>query len=108
MDNVAPRLNGIAQVVYGNQNWSTSVEGTTPNILEVRDWPLVAGRAFTMDDVRGATTVCMLGQTVIDNLFGSINPVGQVVRIKNIPFTVVGVLDRKGQSPIGQDQDDTI
>ncbi|MBF0317556.1 MAG: ABC transporter permease [Nitrospirae bacterium] len=108
VDNVAPRLNGIAQVVYGNQNWSTSVEGTTPSILEVRDWPLAAGRLFTMDDVRGATKVCLVGQTVIDNLFGSINPVGQVVRIKNIPFTVVGVLDRKGQSPNGQDQDDTV
>ncbi|MBF0336648.1 MAG: ABC transporter permease [Nitrospirae bacterium] len=108
VDNVAPRLNGVAQVVYGSQNWSTAVEGTTPGILEVRDWPLVAGRSFTMDDVRGAAKVCLLGQTVIENLFGSINPVGQIVRIKNIPFTVVGVLDRKGQSPNGQDQDDVI
>ncbi|MBF0606759.1 MAG: ABC transporter permease [Candidatus Magnetobacterium sp. LHC-1] len=108
VDNVAPRLNGVAQVVYGNQNWSTTVEGTTPSILEVRDWPLVAGRSFTVDDVRGAAKVCLLGQTVTENLFGSINPVGQIVRIKNIPFTVVGLLDMKGQSPNGQDQDDVI
>ncbi|KJU83082.1 multidrug ABC transporter substrate-binding protein [Candidatus Magnetobacterium bavaricum] len=106
--NAAPILNGTAQVVYGSQNWSTAITGTTPSILDVRDWPLAGGGAFTMDDVRGATKVCLLGQTVIDNLFGSINPIGQVVRIKGIPFTVIGVLDRKGQSPNGQDQDDNI
>jgi putative ABC transport system permease protein len=105
---VAPNLGGVAQVIYGNQNWSTGVTGTTPGMLVVRDWQISEGRSFTDDDVRGATKVCLLGQTVVDNLFGSIYPIGQVIRIKNVPFTVIGVLDRKGQSPNGQDQDDTI
>lgn len=105
---VAPVLGGVAQVIYGNQNWSTGVTGTTPAMLEVRDWPLSEGRPFAEEDVRSASKVCLLGQTVVDNLFGGIYPVGQVVRIKNVPFTVIGVLDRKGQSPNGQDQDDTI
>jgi len=105
---VAPIMNGVAQVVYGNMNWSTGVIGTTPSILEVRDWPLFSGRNFTEQDVRSAAKVCLLGQTVVDNLFGAADPVGQIVRIKKLPFTVVGVLDRKGQSQHGQDQDDTI
>ena len=105
---VAPVLGGVAQVIYGNQNWSTGVTGTTPAMLEVRDWPLSEGRPFAEEDVRSASKVCLLGQTVVDNLFGGIYPIGQVVRIKNVPFTVIGVLDRKGQSPNGQDQDDTI
>ncbi|MBI4634157.1 MAG: ABC transporter permease [Deltaproteobacteria bacterium] len=105
---VAPILNGAAQVVYGNQNWSTGIYGTTPGILEVRDWPLASGRPFTDQDVRSATKVCLLGQTVVDNLFGGMDPLGQIVRIKKVPFTVVGVLARKGQSLVGQDQDDTI
>ena len=105
---VAPVLGGVVQVIYGNQNWSTGVTGTTPAMLEVRDWPLSEGRPFAEEDVRSASKVCLLGQTVVDNLFGGIYPIGQVVRIKNVPFTVIGVLDRKGQSPNGQDQDDTI
>ena len=105
---VAPILGGVAQVVYGNQNWSTGVTGTSPSMLKVRDWNLSAGRPFTDDDVKSAAKVCLIGQTIVDNLFGSIDPVGQVIRIKKIPFTVVGVLEEKGQSPSGQDQDDTI
>ncbi len=105
---VAPILGGTAQIVYGNQNWSTSVTGTSPNMLTVREWGLVSGRAFTEDDVKGATKVCLIGQTVAGSLFGSIDPVGQVIRIKKIPFTIIGLLEAKGQSPNGQDQDDTI
>lgn len=105
---VAPVLNGTAQVVYGSQNWSTGITGTTPSMLEVRDCGLDSGRPFTVEDVRNAAKVCLLGQTVVDNLFGGMNPIGQDIRIKNVPFTVVGVLERKGQSPNGQDQDDTI
>lgn len=105
---VAPVLNGVAQVVFGTQNWSTGVTGTTPSMLDVRDWPIAEGRAFTDDDVRSATKVCLLGQTVVNNLFGSTDPVGQIVRIKNIPFMVVGILSVKGQSMVGQDQDDVI
>ncbi|HVP91480.1 MAG TPA: ABC transporter permease [Terriglobales bacterium] len=104
---VAPILNGVAQVVYGHTNWSTSVLGSTQDLLDVRNWPLSSGRAFTDQDIRSATKVCLLGQTVVDNLFGAEDPVGQVVRIKNLPFKVVGVLAVKGQSAVGQDQDDT-
>ncbi|MEW6584803.1 MAG: ABC transporter permease [Nitrospirota bacterium] len=106
--NVAPVSNEVAQVVYGHQNWSTGVVGTTPGMLNVRDWPLASGRPFTDQDVTSATKVCLLGQSVADNLFGDMNPIGQIVRIKKIPFTVIGVLAIKGQSPQGQDQDDTI
>ena len=108
VSDVAPSYNGTAQVVYGNQNWSTAIFGTTPGILSVRDWSLSGGRPFTDQDVRNANKVCLLGQTVVDNLFGNANPVGQVIRIKKIPFVVVGVLAPKGQSDRGQDQDDTI
>jgi putative ABC transport system permease protein len=108
VSNVAPALGGIAQVIYGNQNWSTGIRGTTPDILKVRDWLLISGRSFTEQDVKSATKVCMLGQTVVENLFGGLDPIGKMIRIKNLPFVVVGVLDRKGQSPMGQDQDDVI
>jgi putative ABC transport system permease protein len=105
---VAPSLGGVAQVVFGNQNWSTIVNGTTPEVLDIRDWPLASGRPFTQQDVDGATKVCLLGKTVVDNLFGGIDPIGQIVRIKKVPFTVIGLLAPKGQSTFGQDQDDTI
>ena len=105
---VAPNLGGAAQVVFGNQNWSTVISGITPEVLDIREWPLSLGRPFTQQDVDGATKVCLLGQTVVDNLFGGIDPIGQVIRIKNVPFTVIGVLASKGQSTMGQDQDDTI
>ena len=96
---VAPTYNGGAQVVYGNQNWSTGIVGSTPGILTVRDWSLSAGGPFTEQDVRGATKVCLLGQTVVDNLFGGMDPVGQIIRIKKVPFTVLGVLAKEG--PVG-------
>jgi putative ABC transport system permease protein len=108
VSNVAPILSGVAQIVYGHQNWSTGVVGTTPGMLTVRDWPVASGRSFTDQDVKSATKVCLLGQSVVDNLFGDMDPIGQAVRIKKIPFTVIGVLSTKGQSPQGQDQDDTI
>ncbi|MBI5099098.1 MAG: ABC transporter permease [Nitrospirae bacterium] len=108
VSDVAPVLGGVAQVVYGNQNWSTGVTGTTPGMLNVRDWKLSTGRAFTEQDVKSATKVCLLGQTVVDMLFGGLDPVGQIVRIKKIPFAVIGILEAKGQDPRGQDQDDAI
>ncbi len=104
----APIHNGIAQVISGHLNWSTGVIGTTPSFLNVREWDLSAGRSFTTQDVKSATKVCLLGQTVVDNLFGDQNPVGQTIRIKNLPFAVIGVLAPKGQNAQGQDQDDTI
>ncbi len=104
----APTLGGVAQLIAGHLNWSTGVQGTTPGFLNVRDWDLSSGRAFTQQDVKSATKVALLGQTVVDNLFGDQNPVGQTIRIKNVPFTVIGVLASKGQSAQGQDQDDTV
>ena len=108
VSDVGPTLGGVAQIVFGHLNWSTGVSGTTPGMLVVRDWELSSGRPFTQQDVKSATKVCLLGQTVVDNLFGDQNPVGQTIRIKNVPFTVIGVLAQKGQSAQGQDQDDTI
>ena len=105
---VAPTVRGSGQVVYGNQNWSTVINGVTPEVITVRDWTLVAGRNLTQSDVDGATKNCLIGQTVADNLFGAADPVGKIIRIKKIPFTVIGLLGRKGQSPQGQDQDDVI
>ena len=105
---VAPTYGGVAQVVSGHQNWSTGVNGTTPGFFVVRDWNVVSGRLITQQDVRSATKVALLGKTVVDNLFGDQHPLGQTVRIKNVPFLVVGVLETKGQSPRGDDQDDVI
>jgi len=104
----APIHNGVAQIVYGHTNWSTGVIGTTPSLLIVREWELRSGRSFITQDVKSATKVALLGQTVVDNLFGDQNPVGQTIRIKNVPFTVIGVLAKKGQNAQGQDQDDTV
>jgi putative ABC transport system permease protein len=104
----APLLRGVTQVVFGNQNWSTVTYATTPEALLIRDWPVLNGRSLTQADVDGATKVCLLGQTVVYNLFGEMDPVGQVVRVKQFPFTVVGVLSTKGQTTWGQDQDDVV
>ena len=105
---VAPTVRGAAQVMFGNNNWATSIQGTTPEYLKIRDLTMQSGRAFTDDDVAGAAKVALLGPTVATNLFGDADPVGQIIRIKNVPFTVVGELIGKGQSPSGQDQDDVI
>jgi putative ABC transport system permease protein len=101
-------VRSTGQVVYGNLNWSTLIMGGTPELFEIRDWPVTAGRSIEQQDVDSAGKVCLLGQTVADSLFGSADPIGNIVRIKKIPFTVIGVLERKGQSPQGTDQDDTV
>lgn len=105
---VAPMINGVAQIVYGNLNWSTGVYGTSQGMVTVRDWPLLEGRGITEEDVRSATKIAVVGQTVVDNLFGGIDPIDQVIRIKKIPFRVVGVMSPKGQNAMGQDQDDIV
>jgi len=104
----APIFNGNAQVVYGSNNWSTSVYGSTPAYLNVRAWTLVAGQPFTDTDLRSVTRVALVGQTVARNLFGDEDPVGKTIRIRQQPFLVLGVLGAKGQSLDGRDQDDTI
>ena len=102
----APSMRGNAQVVYGNLNWATGIQGVTPDYSEVREWGVTSGRFLTSEDTDGATKVVLLGQTTAQNLFGDADPLGQIVRIKKVPFTVVGLLDRKGQNSWGQDQDD--
>jgi len=104
----APALRGGAQVVWGNTNWATQIYGTTPDYLEVRQWGLASGRIFEPAEMSGAGKVCVVGQTVVRQLFGSTDPLGQVIRIKRVPFTVIGVLETKGQSMMGTDQDDII
>jgi len=103
----APMNRGGAQVVAGSNNWATQVYGVTTDWFEVRDWPLAAGRIFEPIEMQGSAKVVILGQTVANELFGAEDPVNQTVRIRNIPFTVIGVLARKGQSMMGTDQDDT-
>jgi len=97
-----------AQVVAGNRNWSTSIYGESPEYFDIREWRLSAGETFTEADVRGATKVAVLGSVAAEELFGSENPVGEILRIKNVPFKVIGVLVPKGTSSAGYDQDDNI
>jgi putative ABC transport system permease protein len=104
----APTVRGGVQVVFGNTNWSTALQGVTPEYFQARDWGAAAGRLLTPEDVDGAGKVVVLGQTVAETLFGGADPLEQTVRIKSVPFTVVGVLARKGQSTRGEDQDDTV
>ena len=103
----APITSGSAQLIYQSANWYTQVTGTTTSYFEVRDWELESGYPFTDSDVRGATRVVVLGQTIAQNLFGDEDPVGKTIRIKNSPYLVVGILAKKGQSLDGRDQDDT-
>jgi putative ABC transport system permease protein len=103
----APQLRSNQSIVSDELNWTTSVTGTSPDYFDIRNWPAASGALFTQTDVDGGTKVVVLGQTVVDRLFGkSANPVGQTVRIGKSPFSVVGVLSSKGQSPTGQDYDD--
>src|SRR5262245_9350600 len=105
---VAAGLNTRGQVVSGNQNWGTQIQGTDIDLPLIRSWPTAVGSFFTAQDVTTAAKVAVLGSVVRDQIFGAIDPVGQMVRINNQPFTVVGVLSSKGQSGMGVDQDDTV
>jgi putative ABC transport system permease protein len=105
----APQLRTTAPVISDDQNWATSVNGTSPDYFLIRDWPVSSGTTLSQSDIEGGTKVVLLGQTVVEKLYGaSADPVGQTVRIKKIPFLVVGVLARKGQSATGQDFDDGV
>jgi putative ABC transport system permease protein len=105
---VTPAVRTLAQVVYGNQNWSTSVQGVGPDFVVIRQWPVENGVGITDSDVRGAAKVCVLGVNVTRQLFGDADPVGLNVRIKDIPFKIVGVLSAKGGSGFGGDIDDVV
>jgi putative ABC transport system permease protein len=104
----APALRGSAQVIWGNANWSTQIFGVTPEYLDVRQWPLASGRSFEPGEMAAAAKVCLIGATVARQLFGAADPLDQSIRIKRVPFTVIGVLDVKGQSLMGTDQDDLV
>ncbi|HXG64955.1 MAG TPA: ABC transporter permease [Blastocatellia bacterium] len=106
----SPNVRAGGQLVFGNQNWSASggIYGTNEKFPEIRAWPVGEGEFFTEADVRTAARVAVLGKTVADNLFAGADPIGQTLRIRNLPFRVVGILSPKGQNQIGQDQDDTV
>lgn len=104
----APSLRTGVQVVAGNTNWSTSAFGTWNDYFEVRDWPLAEGRGFEAADIAGSAKVAVIGQTVAEQLFGGADPIDQTIRVKKVPLTVIGVLSRKGQNSVGQDQDDVV
>jgi putative ABC transport system permease protein len=105
---MSPNVDGHIQAVYGGENWATMYRGVTPEFLQIRRWAVRSGSFFTAADVEADAPVCVLGQTVVDNLFGIENPIGKTVRVQTLPCKVVGVLQRKGFSASGHDQDDFI
>ncbi|MDO8267302.1 MAG: ABC transporter permease [Moraxellaceae bacterium] len=105
---MAPLLQNNSQVVYGTNNWNTQVIGTNADYLGLRDWPVVEGYVFDEAEMRTGAQVALVGQQIVENLFGGLSPIGETIRIRNQPFQVVGVLGTKGQSLDGRDQDDTI
>ena len=104
----APVHQGTQQLVYGPNNWSATVVGTTPSYLEARSWNIVSGYAFSESDVRSSSRVALIGKTAAENLFGTDDPVGKTIRIRQSPFTIIGLLGSKGQNLDGRDQDDTV
>jgi putative ABC transport system permease protein len=104
----APSMRTGAQVIAGNTNWSTSIMGGTNDYLEAREWPLQSGRTFEAAEIQGSAKVAMIGQTVATQLFGESDPLDQVIRVKKVPVTIIGVLGKKGQNSLGQDQDDIV
>ena len=106
----SPGVRANGQLVFGNQNWSASsgIQGTNEKFPDIRAWPVATGEFFTEGDVRTSARVCVIGKTIVDNLFSGADPLGQTMRIRNLPFRVIGVLSTKGQNQYGQDQDDTV
>jgi putative ABC transport system permease protein len=105
---VSPMVGATVQVVNGNQNWLTRANGASQDFSQIRNWPVVSGSMFSQRDVDMATDVCVIGKTVATQLFGDQDPVSQMIRVQNLPFRILGVLQEKGQSSNGQDQDDTL
>ncbi|MGH6627881.1 MAG: ABC transporter permease [Burkholderiaceae bacterium] len=104
----APSSRTNAQVVASNANWSTGILGTTNDYLEAREWPLASGRMFEAAEIQGSAKVALIGQTVAQELFGDADPIDQTVRVKSVPVVIVGLLAKKGQNSLGQDQDDIL
>jgi len=105
---VAPLVSSQYQLIFGKQNWNSKVQGATPDYMAIQDFKIASGRYFSTSEDESRARVAVVGQTVVTNLFGNINPVGQTIRIGKAPFRVIGVLASKGQSSMGQDQDDTV
>lgn len=106
--NVSPNVDTHVQLIYGDQNWNTQLRGVAPEFLAVKDWPVVRGAMFTQHDIDANANVCVLGSSVVQELFGPGDPLGKTIRVKNEPVKVLGVLETKGQTVTGQDQDDTL
>lgn len=105
---VSPSVNARAQLVFGNQNWNTTVQGVSEQYPAIRKWQIQSGEFFSDADIRTASRVAVIGQTVVEKLFPGIDPLGQMIRVRELPFRVVGVLAKRGQDPQGRDQDDTV
>ncbi|MFZ5807111.1 MAG: ABC transporter permease [Verrucomicrobiota bacterium] len=106
--NLSPEVSKSAQVIAEGQNWYTRVQGESPDYFAIRQWAFEEGQSFTEQDVRSAAKVAVIGATIRKQLFGSENPVGKIIRVNNVPFTVVGLLEKKGLSVMGMDQDDAL
>lgn len=105
---VAPIAGSSTQAIYGNQNWSTMITGSTNGFMATRDWPVASGRSFISGELRAGKAVCILGSTVVKQLFGGEDPLGKTIRLKKLAFEVIGVLGSKGDSSFGSDQDDFV
>ena len=104
----APTQRGSGQIVWGNTNWLAAIVGATPEYFEARDWSLTSGRMFELGELSSSGKVAIIGQTVARELFGETDPIDQIIRVRGVPFTVIGLLEKKGQSMMGQDQDDIV
>lgn len=104
----APMVRGGGQLIYGNQNWSTVIYGVTPEYQIAKEWRMNQGRWFNQDEVKAAAKVALVGETVVENMFQGIDPVGEIIRIKRVPFKIIGTLAAKGETPHGTDQDDIV
>lgn len=104
----APVLNETNQIIYSNTNWSTNITGTDNRYFDIKEWSLEYGRLFVDTDIKNASKVAILGQTVVNELFGDVDPLNRTIRIKGVPFVVVGVLEKRGENGMGQDQDDAV
>src|SRR5262249_39680827 len=102
----SPLMNATGQLVFGNQNWFVRIQGSNQKFPEIRTWTVERGEFFNEADVRSAARVIVLGKTVAERLFPGIDPIGETIRVRNLPFRVVAVMSEKGQSMVGQDQDD--
>ena len=105
---VSPEVRTSNQISYSSQNWFTNIQGESPDYFGIRNWQFTEGTSFTDQDVRSSNKVCVIGQTIVSQLFENDEPLGRILRIKGVPFKIVGVLERKGLSVMGQDQDDTV